>query len=62
MTHDDFPTESELADDVPDEVEAKGKPYKRDQSGAVQYYALAGPVIIVRDTKVNMHAKCNDQR
>jgi len=40
----------ELADDVPDEVEAKGKTYKRHQSGTVQYYTLAGPVTIVRDT------------
>lgn len=44
----------ELADDVPDEVEAKGKTYKRHQSGAVQYYTLAGPVLIVRDTHREM--------
>jgi hypothetical protein len=47
----------ELADDVPDEVEAKGKTYKRHQSGTVQYYTLAGPVTIVRDTyrEVGVH-------
>jgi hypothetical protein len=43
----------ELADDVPDEVET----YKRHQSGAVQYYTLAGPEMIVRDTyrEVGVH-------
>ena len=40
----------ELADDVPEEVEVKGKTYKRHQCGAVQYYTLAGPVMVVRDT------------
>lgn len=40
----------ELADDVPDEVKAKGKTYKRHQTGIVQYHTLAGPVQIVRDT------------
>jgi hypothetical protein len=46
-------TEQELqsvADGLGDEVKVKGKTYKRHQTGTVQYYSLAGPLVIVRDT------------
>jgi len=40
----------ETSDDLPEEVEVDGKRYKRHQSGAVQYYSLAGALLVVRDT------------
>lgn len=40
----------ELANEVPDEVKVDGKTYKRHQLGTVQYYTLAGPVTVLRDT------------
>lgn len=46
-------TEQELqsmADGLGEEVKIKGTTYKRHQSGTVQYYSLAGPLVIVRDT------------
>jgi hypothetical protein len=39
-----------LADAVADEVKVRGKTYKRHQIGTVQYYSLAGPLVIARST------------
>src|SRR3954471_11858608 len=39
-----------LADEVGDEVEVKGKTYKRHQSGAVKYYGLSGCMLVTRST------------
>jgi hypothetical protein len=40
----------DLSDALGDEVTVRGKTYKRHQSGVAQYYSLAGPLLVARDT------------